>query len=108
MSDKNQIFHLSGNKKALLRFVNQAINSIFAKYHTYPFPTGVGYVWRVGCSGTPVPNAAPPPDRTKRSFPFVAGEAPRLVRAFTRAARQGLRQRLDESNIPITPFRTST
>gem|GEM_PF-992586 len=82
MSDKNQFFHLSGNKKALLRFVKQAINSIFAKYHTYPLPTGVGYVWRVGCSGTPVPNAAPPPDRTKRSFPFVAGEAPRLVRAF--------------------------
>lgn len=61
MSDKNQLFHLSCNKKALLRFVNQAINSIFAKYHTYPFPTGVGYVWRVDCSGTPVSNAAPPP-----------------------------------------------
>ena len=42
MSDKNQLFHLSCNKKALLRFVNQAINSIFAKYHTYPFPHGRG------------------------------------------------------------------
>ena len=44
MSDKNQLFHLSCNKKALSGFVKQAINSIFAKYHTYPlaFVANVG------------------------------------------------------------------
>ena len=103
MSDKNQFFHLSGNKKALLRFVNQAINSIFAKYHTYPLPTGVGYVWRVGCSGTPVPNAAPPPDRTKRSFPFVAGEARPLAPSTTCAGQSAspTARRIEHSHHPI-------
>ena len=107
MSDKNQFFHLSGNKKALSGFVKQAINSIFAKYHTYPLPTGVGYVWRVGCSGTPVPNAAPPPDRTKRSplrRPRTAPPYP--VHRLCRAKR--LAKGSTNRTFPITPYRTST
>ena len=102
MSDKNQLFHLSCNKKALLRFVNQAINSIFAKYHTYPFPTGVGYVWRVGCSGTPVPNAAPPPTELN-ALPFVARE-PRPLAPSTTCAGQSASptaRRIEHSHHPI-------
>lgn len=62
MSDKNQFFHLSGNKKSAFTLCEPNDKLYICKIpHLSLSPTGVGYVWRVGCSGTPVPNAAPPP-----------------------------------------------